>query len=122
MTAPMTREELLPCPFCGSGCHLADTGNKWISCNSCDAEGPVRATEQDAIKAWNVRAGVAQTVPSAWRYKCQDGQFVFMENRLTDEQKALGYYLDDDEDYGDEGDRGPFQWSDETPLFEGASK
>ncbi|MGD9879143.1 MAG: hypothetical protein AB7U95_03305 [Reyranella sp.] len=32
----------------------------------------------------------------AWRYKCEhDGKYVFMETRLTDEQKARGYFLDD---------------------------
>ena len=53
--------------------------------------------------------------PVAWRYKTHDGEFVFMEKRLTKEQLARGYYRDEDDDPDDEF--GPFYWSDETPLF-----
>lgn len=69
-------------------------------------------------------AGVAQCSigcgePVAWRYKCEDGQFVYMAKRLTDEQKARGYYTGEegeDEVDDDSAVIGPFQWSDETPL------
>lgn len=47
--------------------------------------------------------------PVAWRYKRHDGQFIFVVQRFTDEQKARGYYREEE---------GPFFWSDETPLYE----
>lgn len=53
--------------------------------------------------------------PVAWRYKTHDGQFVFMEQQLTREQRERGYYLDEDDD---EEVVGPFYWTDETPLYE----
>jgi len=63
-------------------------------------------------------SGQPQSPPVAWRYKCHDGQFVFMETRLTDEQKSRGYYRDEDyEDIEDEDGYGPFFWSNETPLY-----
>jgi len=57
--------------------------------------------------------------PVAWRYKCHDGELVYMEKRLTDEQKARGYYRDEEDDFDldDEDELGPFQWSEETPLY-----
>ena len=48
-----------PCPFCG---HIDLTVKnvwqtyKFVACNTCKAGGPVRKNEQEAIKAWDVRA------------------------------------------------------------------
>ena len=47
---------LLPCPFCGASAHMADTGNLWVVCDDCTAEGPGGDSEQDAINAWNTRS------------------------------------------------------------------
>jgi hypothetical protein len=58
--------------------------------------------------------------PVAWRYKCQDGSYVLLETRLTDAQKARGYYTGDegeDEVEGNEAVIGPFYWSEETPFY-----
>lgn len=58
--------------------------------------------------------------PVAWRYKCQDGSVVLMLKRLTDSQKARGYYTGEDgedEVDGDEAVVGPFHWAEETPLY-----
>ena len=44
-----------PCPFCGASASMADTGNKWMVCDDCCAEGPVSETELGAISAWNTR-------------------------------------------------------------------
>lgn len=53
--------ELKPCPFCGSKrIHLVDAselGNNWVRCDNCETEGPCHLTEQNAIEAWNRRAG-----------------------------------------------------------------
>ena len=60
------------------------------------------------------------TEPVAWRYKCHDGSFVFLEKRLTGEQRSRGYYTGEDgEDEVDVDDPivGPFFWTEETPLF-----
>ena len=58
--------ELKPCPFCGS----KDVSNSWyydeayegkifhVRCHKCAALGPIEATEQQAIDAWNRRVRV----------------------------------------------------------------
>lgn len=52
------KPDTLPCPFCGERMHiemregLAST-SRWIVCGSCDAAGPVKHTEAEAITAWN---------------------------------------------------------------------
>lgn len=52
--------ELKSCPFCGSEYisvpHNADI-NTWASCLACMADGPLGDTTQEAITAWNTRAG-----------------------------------------------------------------
>jgi hypothetical protein len=58
--------------------------------------------------------------PVAWRYKCEDGGYVLLVERLTDAQKARGYYTGDegeDEVEGNEAVIGPFYWSEETALY-----
>ena len=53
-------EELKPCPFCGSSNIVADgqtsLKDSYVSCNECDADGPMRERKQEAIDAWNRRA------------------------------------------------------------------
>ena len=51
-------ENLKPCPFCrwddieidGNG-----DGKFWAVCNDCHAEGPVKDSEEEAVKYWNHR-------------------------------------------------------------------
>ncbi|WP_082666619.1 Lar family restriction alleviation protein [Acetobacter senegalensis] len=53
-------ERAAPCPFCGSedisAPHPGDI-NTWAVCLTCMAEGPVKDTGQEALDAWNTRAG-----------------------------------------------------------------
>ena len=52
-------ELLAPCPFCGAKREWIElrTGEKGLAtwCQFCGARGPVRATPDDASKAWNRR-------------------------------------------------------------------
>lgn len=52
-------EELLPCPFCGTGAQedwLQCERYYWIMCPECGAESCHLETPQEAIAAWNRRA------------------------------------------------------------------
>ncbi|KAA8387655.1 restriction alleviation protein, Lar family [Acetobacter sp. DmW_136] len=59
-------EGLKACPFCGDAHRLVATVtdevsalvlNNWVSCENCDAEGPLKKSRIEAITAWNTRAG-----------------------------------------------------------------
>jgi len=64
----MPKDNLLPCPFCGSSAILKeiDCGDYWtyyIQCNKCDITGEAYSTTthhensiKNAIKKWNTRA------------------------------------------------------------------
>jgi hypothetical protein len=76
----------------------------------------VRDVVRELAAALRSQGGKAE--PVAWRYKCEhDGKYVFMETRLTDEQKARGYFLDDIELEENPEEEGPFKWSEEAPLY-----
>ncbi|KVZ26986.1 hypothetical protein WL14_00645 [Burkholderia cepacia] len=51
---------LAPCPFCGMKARLFPmlTSGFSVSCLHCEAEGPMRRTEPEAIEAWNSRAPI----------------------------------------------------------------
>lgn len=51
--------ELKPCPFCGNVCMFLndEPAGKWVvNCLECQAIGPVKETEEQAISAWNKRS------------------------------------------------------------------
>lgn len=51
--------ELKPCPFCGGEAierRAASYPVFWVKCEACEAEGPTKALEKDAVEAWNRRA------------------------------------------------------------------
>lgn len=50
------KDQLKPCPFCGS---LDLDVTQWIECNSCGAFGPSPSDTGD-LSAWNTRVGDAQ--------------------------------------------------------------
>ena len=62
-------DKLKPCPFCGGYAHIEKTGSitafrdAVIYCEGCDSYfvlDSFKATEKDAIKAWNRRANDEQ--------------------------------------------------------------
>jgi len=53
MTPPNT--ELAACPFCGSSDIHFHTVRICITCNSCEAEGPMANTEDEAWNLWRKR-------------------------------------------------------------------
>jgi Lar family restriction alleviation protein len=65
----MSDEQILPgayrCPFCGRKALFAVQkdliDDSFVTCSGlleCGMRGPVRRTDEDAIKAWNRRAGI----------------------------------------------------------------
>lgn len=64
MTNPLAQDlggvVLLPCPFCGAENAEVQKWLWWVQCNECDSNGPAKATEAEAITAWNTRAHSAE--------------------------------------------------------------
>lgn len=58
MTANNPSVELLPCPFCGGSDVGLNSQSIYITCRTCDADGPWNelSEEEEAIAAWNRRA------------------------------------------------------------------
>ena len=49
------KPKLLPCPFCGGSPAQVGTSYGWVSCTSCNAEGPTTSIPA-AVDGWNRRA------------------------------------------------------------------
>lgn len=58
-------KEIKPCPFCGDDGSTGNLqiGQEWstdngscVYCNNCDTAGPIKKTDEQALKAWNTRA------------------------------------------------------------------
>jgi Lar family restriction alleviation protein len=73
--------ELLPCPFCGSA-NVADffavTGNPYIGCADCDAQGGSFLTKKEAVEAWNTRTPSAPGTPPTSEREGDFGDLVDM--------------------------------------------
>src|ERR1700721_2665182 len=86
MTAPMTREKLLPCPFCGNRKpRLLELAGDWyVECgHPCTAQMVLVDSEADAIANWNTRSGAQ----SAWH-------LIARERPPKDEMFIWAYRLD----------------------------
>lgn len=89
MTAPMTREELLACPFCGGEAEICGLPPNrapecWIRCAQCHASsGGTGALTEHLIAGWNTRHGVAQQPPSKEHLFCHwlKGYLTVIEGR-----------------------------------------
>lgn len=58
MSEDLNLPKIKPCPFCkgkAEGVSKCLAGEYRVTCNSydCDAAGPIKQTEIDAIEAWN---------------------------------------------------------------------
>lgn len=51
------KEELKPCPFCGSNVKLTNDDDEyfWITCNSCEISTKVFMTREEVVETWNKR-------------------------------------------------------------------
>jgi Lar family restriction alleviation protein len=65
-----TKEELLPCPFCGGG-SVSVHGPRgslgaWVACSSCGLETPTETgvTTEQAFAYWNRRASALESTPA----------------------------------------------------------
>lgn len=56
---PLAELKLKPCPFCGGEPTLTDCddGKAWVQCYECFTEGPLYASTDESIAAWNRRSG-----------------------------------------------------------------
>lgn len=92
---PIEPGPLLPCPFCGAGAEHIERSNpmsKWrhsVDCNTCGASGPVEATKEQAIAAWNQRT---ERPVGLDRIKYDDAACETVQ-RLLEQGKA---YIDND--------------------------
>ena len=56
-------EKLKPCPFCGGkNIRVWNTSTHWVSCDDCLASTACALTEEEAVRYWNRRAKVEQSV------------------------------------------------------------
>lgn len=58
--------ELIPCPFCGSDqvtAYKMMPGRHYCICSACEADGPIKETEAQAVLAWNLRAPTRTRIP-----------------------------------------------------------
>ena len=52
-------DALYACPFCGGEALLTNAmGEAWVKCKICNASSGMRGNVNQAIAAWNIRAGV----------------------------------------------------------------
>lgn len=90
-TTPGSENE--PCPFCGSSNvevrdpHGAFSRLAAIACNDCEIRGPLSATAEHAIAAWNTRAEATRTPEAA--------QVEMLREALSDARQAIDT-LDED--------------------------
>ena len=59
----MNKEGLDPCPFCAEERYLTVCGvltgkNLWVVCDTCNAEGPVGNSPEEAKYLWNQRPSI----------------------------------------------------------------
>jgi hypothetical protein len=69
MTERKTLKPICPCPFCGHvGCEPVGTLKKFVMCTNraCEAEGPPRVRESDAIAAWNAGSALLPKGERVW--------------------------------------------------------
>ncbi len=69
MTERKTLKPICPCPFCGHvGCEPVGTLKKFVMCTNraCEAEGPLRVRESDAIAAWNAGSALLPKGERVW--------------------------------------------------------
>ena len=61
------RAELLPCPFCNGAASMAlcGFGSARVTCTDCGSEGTYCRSTDEAVVAWNRRAGTARMVADA---------------------------------------------------------
>lgn len=73
MTTPIASEPelpaLKPCPFCNRDSDLRVgewlRGKWFVSCNGCDADGPMGRKREEAVAAWNRRTALSSRSGSA---------------------------------------------------------
>lgn len=62
-------EFIAPCPFCGNAAQSRLDAIKdvdaWVYCDACSACGPTKATEAEAIAAWNRVGAVIEAAREA---------------------------------------------------------
>lgn len=61
MQSKNATEQLESCPFCRSDnlwlIEESEIEYNWVHCKDCGADGPCKETKEEAVKAWNRRAG-----------------------------------------------------------------
>jgi Lar family restriction alleviation protein len=84
MTQSLSRNELLPCPFCGRTDLLGvepktESGFLAVRCRACGTHGPARTAESDdeAIALWNSRASLpSESVPITYGQIVKDARAI----------------------------------------------
>ena len=103
MTDVNHSDKIHPCywPGCGGDTYImrGSPTRTWVSCNKCDASGPVCERERPAVEAWNSLASCLKSAPKVvtikrWATVFLDGDDKYVSTGLFEEEVHARTFCD----------------------------